>query len=225
MTTPGGTSATGTADQYSYTPPPLPTVTGVTPNSGPSTGGTTVTITGTAFTGATEVDFTNDVRTHVLPTTFTVDSDTMITAITPAFADFVGTVDVQVETPGGTSIETADDEFNYTVPPPPTVSGVSPASGTSVGGTTVTVSGANFLGATAVAFGLTGTAFTVTNPTTITATSPPGSVGTVDVTVATPGGTSATNTSDQYTYFEPPPPTVTAVTPTGGFTIGGTTVS
>ena len=39
----------------------------------------------------------------------------MITAITPTFADFVGTIDVQVETPGGTSFAATADEFNYTV--------------------------------------------------------------------------------------------------------------
>ena len=47
VTTGGGTSATTTDDQYTYTPPPPPTVTGVSPTSGPSTGGTPVTITGT----------------------------------------------------------------------------------------------------------------------------------------------------------------------------------
>ena len=55
--------------------------------------------------------------------------------------------------------------------------------------------------------------FTVTNSTTITATAPAGTVGTVDVTVTTPGGTSATSAADQYTYTPPPVPTVSGVTP------------
>ena len=38
----------------------------------------------------------------------------------------------------------------------------------------------------------------------ITCTSPAGSAGTVDVTVTTPGGTSATNIADQFTYVAPP---------------------
>ena len=40
----------------------------------------------------------------------------------------------------------------------------------------------------------------------ITATPPPGSAGTVDVTVTTPGGTSATSAADQYTYIAPAEP-------------------
>ena len=57
--TPGGTSATSTADQFTYTATVVaaPTVTGISPNSGPAAGGTLVTITGTGFTGATAVDF------------------------------------------------------------------------------------------------------------------------------------------------------------------------
>src|SRR5204862_6414719 len=55
--TAGGTSATNANDQYTYTPPAVPTVTKVSPGSGPSTGGTSVTITRTAFTGAPVVNF------------------------------------------------------------------------------------------------------------------------------------------------------------------------
>ena len=55
VTTNGGTSATSSADQFTYVAPP--TVTAVSPISGPITGGSLVTITGTNFTGATAVDF------------------------------------------------------------------------------------------------------------------------------------------------------------------------
>ena len=55
VTTPGGTSATSPADQFTYVA--APTVTGVSPTSGPAAGGTLVTITGTGFTGATAVEF------------------------------------------------------------------------------------------------------------------------------------------------------------------------
>ena len=47
VTTAGGTSAKSSADQFSYTP----VVAGISPASGPATGGTTVTITGAGFTG------------------------------------------------------------------------------------------------------------------------------------------------------------------------------
>jgi hypothetical protein len=83
----------------------------------------------------------------------------------------------------------------------PTVSGISPNSGPTAGGTTVTITGTGFNCVTGVSFGTTAAAgFTVTSPTSITATSPPGAVGTVDVTVKNCNGTSPTGTFDQFTY-------------------------
>ena len=173
------------------------TVTGVSPNNGPEGGGTSVTIAGTSFTGATEVKFgsTN-------AASFKVDSATSITATSPAGA---GTVDVTVTTPGGTSATGSADHFSYV--PAPTVTGVSPNSGPEGGGTSVTISGTNFTGATEVKFGSTNAAsFKVDSATSITATSPaitttgPSLAGTVDVTVTTSGGTSATGSADRFRY-------------------------
>ena len=123
----------------------MPTVTGVSPASGPSTGGTTVTITGTGFTGASSVDFGSGNPSA----TYTVISPTAITATAPAGT--LGTVDVTVITAGGTSATSAADQFTYTAPPAPTVTGVSPGSGPN--GTLVTITGTNLTGATAVDFG------------------------------------------------------------------------
>jgi len=82
----------------------------------------------------------------------------------------------------------------------PVVSGVRPASGPATGGTTVTVTGANFAGATAVNFGgVAAGAFTVDSGNEISATAPAGA-GTVDVTVVTPYGTSATSSADRFRY-------------------------
>ncbi len=82
----------------------------------------------------------------------------------------------------------------------PAVSGISPTSGPSTGGTAVTIAGSNFSGATEVEFGgHSATTFTVVNPNEITAVSPPG-IGTADVQVVTPGGTSAAIASDRFTY-------------------------
>ncbi len=102
-------------------------------------------------------------------------------------------------------------------PPVPTVIGVSPTSGPTVGGTTVTITGTQFNNATVVQFGANVATFTVNDPTTITTTSPPGT-GTVDVTVSSGGGTSTTSAVDQFTYSDAPPPvpTVTGVSPTSG---------
>ncbi|MDN4633256.1 putative Ig domain-containing protein, partial [Sphingomonas sp. PsM26] len=98
----------------------------------------------------------------------------------------------------------------------PTVTGIAPASGPLTGGGSVVITGTGLTGATAVSFGSTAaTGFTVDSATQITATAPAASAGVVDVTVTTPGGTSATNASTQFTYAQPPAaPTITATPPT-----------
>src|SRR5580704_7990715 len=94
------------------------TVTSVAPSSGPTAGGTSVTITGSGFTGATGVSFGTTAATS-----FTVVSDAQVTATAPAGT---GTVDVTVTTPEGTSATGAPDQFTYLAPSTPTITGVSP---------------------------------------------------------------------------------------------------
>ncbi|WP_206669915.1 IPT/TIG domain-containing protein, partial [Paenibacillus luteus] len=100
----------------------------------------------------------------------------------------------------------------------PAITSISPTAGPTTGGTTVTLTGTNLSGATAVTFGATAaTGFTVNSATQITATAPAGS-GTVDVRVTTAGGTSATSAADQYTFIAAP--TITSISPTAGPTTG-----
>jgi hypothetical protein len=76
-------------------------------------------------------------------------------------------------------------------------------------------------GATAVDFGTTAaTDVTVLNSMTVTAVSPAGT-GTENVTVTTPAGTSPTSAADQFTFVAAPP-AVTALAPTSGPAMGGT---
>src|SRR5258708_25004882 len=83
---------------------------------------------------------------------------------------------------------------------PPTVTNVNPNTGPMQGGTSVTITGTNFSDVTAVSFGSNAAGSFIVNSTTqITAPSPAG-IGTVDVTVTTPGGTSATSSGDRFTY-------------------------
>ncbi len=85
--------------------------------------------------------------------------------------------------------------------PSPQVVRVAPNDGPPAGGTSVTITGINFTGATAVKFGsANATSFTVDSETSVTAVAPPGAAGTVDVTVATPEGTSYTSPRDLYSY-------------------------
>jgi hypothetical protein len=78
----------------------------------------------------------------------------------------------------------------------PTVAALSPESGAALGGTTLTVTGTNFVaGSTSVSFGsLSGSAVTVTSSTQLTVVSPAEPIGEVTVTVTTTaGGSSAAN--------------------------------
>ncbi len=121
---------------------------------------------------------------------------------------------------GGTSYG-ADHGFT-TLPNPPSVTKVSPGSGPVGGGTTITISGANLARATAVTFGATtASTFTVTSATSLSAVSPTEPAGAVDVTVTTPGGTSAISSADRFRFS----PTVTGVSPNSGPTAGGMVVA
>jgi hypothetical protein len=113
---------------------PAPTVKRLSAKTGPAAGGTTVKITGTGFTGASAVRFGSTDATS-----FTVNSATSITAVSPAGT--AGIVDVSVITPNGASGSFINDRFNYGIP---TITGVSPNAGAKAGGTSVTVSGSGF---------------------------------------------------------------------------------
>ncbi len=200
------TSVTGTASG-AYTYVPAPSITSVSPNAGPVTGGSTVIINGTGFSGTTSVIF------GVAPaTSFTVVSNTQITATTPAGTD---TVSATVTTAGGTS-----NMVPYTYMPAPAAASVSPSIGPEAGGNTVTITGTNLTGAITVLFGGTPAAsFTVNSGTQITAVAPAGT-GTVLVTIMTTGGTS---NGILYTYV--PAPVITTIVPNAGPVTGGNTIT
>jgi IPT/TIG domain len=106
------TAANGTSPTQSFTlilAAAKPTVTGLSPTSGPAAGGTLVTILGTGLTGASAVDFGTNAATDV-----TVVNATTITAVSPAGA---GVVNVTVTTLGGTSANAPADQFTYVVAP------------------------------------------------------------------------------------------------------------
>src|SRR5271157_585376 len=177
----------------------VPSVTGISPTSGPLAGGTSVTITGTGFSGATAVKFGGAAGT------ITNNTGTQITATSPA--DSAGVVDVTVTGLGGTSAVSSADEFTYVAAP--AVAGVSPSSGPAIGGTVVTITGTGFAAASTVEFGtIAATNVTYVSATQLTATAPAGA-GIVDVTVTTSGETSATSSNDKFSYV----PSVTGISP------------
>ncbi|MBJ7598483.1 MAG: IPT/TIG domain-containing protein [Candidatus Dormibacteraeota bacterium] len=197
VTTPLGTSPVVSADHFTYLAPP--SVTSVRPESGPTGGGTAVTVTGTHFTGATAVNFGT-----LAATGFVVNSPSSLTAVAPAQS--ASTVDVTVTGPGGTSAAVATDHFAY-LAPQPSVSSLNPSAGPTSGGTSVTISGSGFTGATAVAFGgVAAPSFTVNGDGSITAVSPAQAAATVHVRVITADGISAIVPVDLFLYEGPPPP-------------------
>ncbi|MCI0343271.1 MAG: IPT/TIG domain-containing protein [Planctomycetales bacterium] len=217
VTNPDTLSATATS-AYTYTsgPPPAPTVTAVNPTSGPTAGGTAITITGTGFqTGAT-VTVGGAAATSV-----TVLSAATITAVTPAGT--AGPASVTVTNPD-TQTGTLTGGFTYTGGP--TLSSVSPSSGDVSGGTPVTLTGTGFqTGATVTLGGTLATGVVIVSPTTINCQTPSGSAGPVTVTMTNPDSTSA-SLSSGFTYTTGgTTPTVTSLSPTSGPAAGGTLVT
>ncbi len=96
----------------------------------------------------------------------------------------------------------AGSEFYLTMGPPiPVVTAVTPASGTTAGGTPVTISGRNFVAVAAVMFGsVPASSFVVESADAIKAVSPVKGPGTTSITVTTAGGRSATTPSDRFTF-------------------------
>jgi hypothetical protein len=195
VTTPEGTSGADPGDRFTYQPPgPPPAVTKVSPNKGPASGATTVTITGSHLSGATAVSF------GPTEASYTVNSSTSITATSPAGT--ATTVDVIVTTPDGTSALTKKDRFKYGKP---TVTGVSPSSGSKAGGATVTISGSGFApgNSTAFLFGKTAaTSVSCASTSQCTATTPAVSkVGAVDVrALVGKAKSSKSPPADQYAF-------------------------
>ena len=182
VTTPGGTSAASSADRFVYQPPP--TVSKVVPRSGPVGAGVPVTIAGANLAGATGVAFGG-----VGAQRFEVRSASSIVAIAPT--EPVGTVHVRVTTPGGTSAVSTDDRFTFT----PLITAVDPATGTTAGGTVVTVTGEGFTTGTTIKFDTTKAApVACASNTSCTAVSPAHAAGTVQVK-AIVGGKSSTKTA------------------------------
>ncbi|HEX7312105.1 MAG TPA: IPT/TIG domain-containing protein [Gaiellaceae bacterium] len=210
-----GALESGSAHPYTYTGT-APSITSVSPATGSSLGGTTVTITGAGFLANANVAFAGSGDQVPLPagTSVVVASDgTQITAKTPAHA--AGIVDVVVTNPGGGKA-TKTDAFTFSAAPAPTITALTVAMGTSLGGTQLTISGTNFSAGTTVSFGGTAAASAAAlNATTITARTPAHAAGAVDVKVTLPDGQSDTLPS-AFTFNAAAPPTITSVTPSTG---------
>ena len=207
LTTPGG-SATS-AGGFTYVVAPI--ITRVIPSSGPISGGTTVTITGTNLKNTKAVMFGGIAGTSV-----TVVSATSVTVVTPAQA--AGIVDVVLAKSDGWA--TGIDEFTYVASP--TVASVTTSSGPIAGGTAVTIIGTNLTDTSSVMFGgIAGTSVTVMSDTSVTVVTPARAAGAVDMVLTTPGG--LVNIASGFRYVVAP--RIKRLTPSSGPATGGTTVT
>ena len=170
-----------------------PVVTQVVPVQSQGVGGIRVVITGRNFADASSVKFGS------------VDAGNIIVSrhgnriVTFAPPETAGTVDVMVTGTGGTSDAVPADQFTYLAPE---ITVVSTPSGSVAGGTRVRISGSGLGGATSVTFGgVASPAFSVRHKgTLLTAVAPAGSLGTVTISVTTPGGTTESSGHNGFTY-------------------------
>lgn len=197
-----------------------PTITSISPASGSAAGGTTVTITGTNFDFPTDPTFKVLVDGRPATGVAVNSTGTVLTAIVPASANQTTTsrdVPVEVDTLVGASNHAT---FTY-LPAPAITQPVSPKYGSANGGTTVTITGTNLAGATAVLFvNQSGTvthtapAFVNGSGTVITTTTPAAAPGIDNVYVQTPGGLSGFSAQAQFHYEGVP--TITGLSDTDG---------
>jgi hypothetical protein len=178
-----------------------------------------VTVWGTNFLAGATVSFGG-----VAAASVTVTSATQLGAVTPPHA--TGVVDVRVTN--------LDDQFATLVAgftygtPPPTITSVSPNSGTIAGGTSVTITGTGFqpgVPGTTVTFGsVAASGVNVIGSTQIHAMTPAHDAGSVDVRVANPDTQSATRVGG-YVYVSGTAPTISSLSVDSGLSSGGTPVT
>ena len=191
-----------------------PTVSSVSPASGTVNGGTEIKITGTGFVAGATVEVgqgSGAGPTAIAASKVVVVSPTEITATTGGSAK-PGTFNLFVIDSGGTSLgNNAGDDYTYTGGP--TVSSVTPTSGSVSGGTHIRIIGTNFVAGATVEIGqgngagptaIPASEVVVVSPTEITATTGgPAKAGTFNLYVIDSGATSPANTGDDYTYKSP----------------------
>ena len=200
---------------------PAPVLNSITPTSGSTAGGTTVSISGGNIQPGATVRFGGTAATSV-----NVTSSSNLTLVTPAHA--AGAVDVVLTNPDGQT-STLAGAFTYTTPASGfSITSVSPNEGPTSGNTLLTITGTGFLaGATVTVGGVPAFATNVISSTRITAQSPfgPASVQVDmarDVVVINPDGTRATATAS-FTYRVPELALLT-ITPARALTNGGSTI-
>jgi plastocyanin len=161
-----------------------PVVTGVAPDAGSIAGGNTVLVNGSGFVSGASVKFGSASSASV-----TFVSPEQLKALAPAHAS--GVVGITVTTPGGTSVATNNDLYAYG---PPASSSFTPSSG--ITGSTVTITGTNYVPRMTVKFGtLTSPRVTFVSTTELHAVVPNGDPVAGKISVSDNAGSASTATS------------------------------
>lgn len=221
VTNPGGQTSTLTGGFLYVAPIAPPTITTVTPASGPTAGGTVITVNGSLFKAGAEVRLTVG-GTPQPATNVVIVSSAQLRATTPAHV--AGLASITVRNPVDALEGSLADVFTYLAPP--TITSVTPNTGFTSGGLPVTIAGTAFRTGAVVRFGANagtnvvvdpgGTSLTVTTPAAVLA-------GVVDVTVVN-ADTQQAVSMGAFTYNYPAP-TITNIAPAVGFAAGGTTIT
>ncbi len=216
---------------YTYTATTGPVLTGISPPSDTTLGGARVQLSGWNFNdaGGTRVTFGGVDATSVAVYSEGYGYNPYVNCVAPPHA--AGAVDVVIINPDGQSY-TLSNGFEYTQAPPPAPSSITPAEGTTLGGTEVNISGLNFSwnGTIRVTFG----GVDATNvhigsggymtPPVLVCTTPAHATGTAAVVVINSDGQTGT-LPNGFTYTQAPAPTLSSLSPGRGLTEGGVLVS
>ena len=205
----------GTPTSSSDSPFPFylpPTISTISPASGGTLGNSLVTISGTSLSRVTGVTFGGVAGTDLI-----INSSTSIQVKTPSGA--AGSKSVVVTSPSGST--TVANAFTYVLLPSPSISSLSVTRGLLAGGNTTVITGSNLDTATSVTVGGAAATIISNTSTSLSVTTPAGTLGAKDVVVTTSGG-SATQTS-AFTYVGVP--TISALSVTSGLGSGGTSTT
>lgn len=192
-----------------------PRITKLSTTTGPTSGGTKITIHGQRFSKVTEVRFGSQSATRV-----TVISSKKLTAWSPPGA--VGSVPVTVVGANGSSPASTKARFRYVAAP--TITALTPGWGPAKGGTKVTITGTGFSRVRKVYFGAKAAGkLKVISSTKLRVVAPRQSSGDATVRVVTAYGTSEAVSAAQFSYLAAP--TVSSVSPSVGASSGGVQVT
>ena len=208
VTNPKGQSATLSAAFTYADPPPPPNVSAILPASGTMNGGTLVVISGSGFRYGAVVSFGGPpapIGTGTAATTMAVTNDAVVCGsgvplpciIATAPPHSVGATDVVVTNmnpatgviDSGSGSSTLTQGYSFVVAP--SISNLTPSSGTISGGTTVTIAGSNFVSGAQVVVGGQQAVVQNLTSTSITAVMPANAAGVSPVTVVNPDGQSS----------------------------------